>query len=321
MQRSAELPVIGKTVSLVVVTAMMSSGCVAAFGVKPDRQDFLEDAQAACAKYHPQNWQDQRACLEFEKTYQWASKSRTTYISRGRANEWAVYFGGAVALVSAGALGGLAAFSHTASDAYKIIPLVGAFVGGALAFFNNEEKATAYYEADAALEAALMEADRAVNPSEESGRVASKYNAALNVLGEKIETLEKALRNTLTKNLKRASKEDTAQLQDKLRVLTLANRYRMVDAKQADEVAPGKGKPAQLTVTLSAVVDKQDESSLFSISKVRIGDSETKPTMIDKNLLTVPIPAEVQKSGHQGVSFLIGDIEAGKVVSVTLAFQ
>ncbi len=317
MQRSASFPVMGKAVSLVVGTAMMASGCVAAFGVKPDRQDFLDDAQAACVKYHPQSWQDQRACLEFEKTYQWALKSRTTYIARARANEWAVYFGGAVALVSAGALGGLAAFGQTASDAYKIIPLVGAFVGGALAFFNNDEKAAAYYEAEASLEAALMEAERAVNPSEGMGREAAKYNAVLDVLGRKIEALENALRDKLMKNLKRVSKEDSAQLQDKLRTLTLVNRYRMVDVHQ------DPAKAGQIIVTLSAEVDQQDVSSLLSIAKVRIADRETKPSLINKESLIVPIPVELQKPGttaSQGVGLLIGDVVAGGVIIVSLTF-
>jgi hypothetical protein len=296
---------------------MMSSGCVAAFGVKPDRQDFLDDAQAACVKYHPQSWQDQRACLEFEKTYQWASKSRTTYISRARANEWAVYFGGAVAMVSAGALGGFAAFGQTASDAYKIIPLVGAFVGGALAFFNNDEKAAAYYEAEASLEAALMEAERTINPSEGVGRDVAKYNAALDVLGKKIEALESALREKLMKNLKRVSKEDSAQLQDKLRTLTLANRYRMVGVRQDPT------KQEQIIVTLSAGVDQQDVSSLLSIAKLRIADRETTPSSINKESLIVPIPVELRKSGNavpQGVGLLIGDVVAGGVITVYLTF-
>ena len=157
-----------------------------------------------------------------------------------------------------------------------------------------------------------MEADRAMNPPLEMGRDASKYNAAFDVLSRKIEALENTLRDKLMKNLKRVSKEDTAQIQDKLRVMTLANRYRMVS------VGLDKKTTGQLIVTLSAAVDQQDESSLLSIAKVRIGDSEAKPSMIDKNLLTVPIPAELQKSGPQGISLLIGDVGPGKIISIDL---
>jgi hypothetical protein len=105
-----------------------------------NRSDFYEDAKERCKEFkqtHPQ-------CIAYWEAVLWAQDYRDYVGARAVLNRNVIYWAGIVALASAGALVGLAAFGSTNSDAYKIIPIAGSFLSGVLTYSKNDALYEAY---------------------------------------------------------------------------------------------------------------------------------------------------------------------------------
>jgi hypothetical protein len=97
-------------------------------------------------------------CLFFFNVYEWGEELSEAYRTRATWNEWGFTAAGVTALAIVGSLTGLAAFGLAGSDAAKILPLAGGFVGGAAALWDNKARAAAYTVAANKIDTALAAA-------------------------------------------------------------------------------------------------------------------------------------------------------------------
>lgn len=137
-----------------------------------NRSDFYEDADKRCKQYDRKYYREQYAtnmtntdpaysvaCIRFWEALLWAQDYKSYAEARATLNRNFLYLGGVLALVSAGALVGLAAFGSTSSDAYKIIPIAGTFVGGLLGFSKNDALYEAYQGAATKIDQVIRRAE------------------------------------------------------------------------------------------------------------------------------------------------------------------
>ena len=156
-------------------------------------------------------------------------------------------------MASVGALTGLYAFGEAASDAAKIIPIAGTFVGSVIAYLSNDVKADAYEDARFGLRHARVEAEAKITPVPGVGRDIGKYNEAQSELNKKIYDIELKLSENI-----RTGRPSTAELLKKSESLmkdnlslTFVNRYH-VDIVTADETKDLVEMTIILTTPLSS---------------------------------------------------------------------
>lgn len=152
-------------ISALVICALLTTSCAGPhveitrmLGMFPpnleDRSDFYDDAIERCKKYQhlpsaasgmvAGTATPSRDCVEYWEAVLWAQDYRDYASSRAALNRNIIYWGAVVALAGAGALVGLAAFGHTNSDAFKLIPIVGTFLGGVMSYSKNDALYEAY---------------------------------------------------------------------------------------------------------------------------------------------------------------------------------
>ena len=170
-------------VVVVVLVLCLATGCAGPhfditreIGLFPpqieNRSDFYEDAQKRCKQYdhnYNRNQYDPNqtnndpvysvACIRYWEALLWAQDYKSYAEARATLNRNVLYLGGILALASAGALVGLAAFGSTSSDAYKIIPIAGTFVGGLLGFSKNDALYEAYQGAATKIDQVIRRAE------------------------------------------------------------------------------------------------------------------------------------------------------------------
>ena len=190
-----------------VLIAALSSGCastgIPVLGVRPNQPPvtYSDDIIVRCERDEPdKNGANHRDCLYFYNILDWGQDLSDAYRTRATWNEWGLYTAGVVGLAVVGSLAGLAAFNQAGSDAAKIIPLVGGFVSGVSAVFDNKEKAAAYTAAANDIDSALAEARASVKTA--------GYWLAANTLYKKI---------TTTKNSLEVKRSTFADVQDRLK--------------------------------------------------------------------------------------------------------
>lgn len=175
-----------------ILIAALSSGCastgIPVLGVRPNQPpvSYSDDIIARCERDEPdKSGANHRDCLYFYNILDWGQDLSDAYRTRATWNEWGLYTAGVVGLAVVGSLAGLAAFNQAGSDAAKIIPLVGGFVSGVSAVFDNKGKAAAYTEAANTIDSALAEARASVKTAE--------YRPAANTLYGKVTTAKNSL--------------------------------------------------------------------------------------------------------------------------------
>ena len=102
--------------------------------------------------------------MEYWEAVLWAADYRDYVGARASVNKNIVYIGGVLALASAGALVGLAAFGHAGSDPSKIIPIAGTFIAGLLGYSKNDALYEAYQTAEAKIDTSIRHAAKIAQP-------------------------------------------------------------------------------------------------------------------------------------------------------------
>lgn len=302
-----------------IALCISATGCSAAFyGIKPDQNDFRRESSAYC-KSLPGDHKEISACIEYEDTVRRASALENAYLTLERVNRWGIFVGATIALASVGALTGLYAFGEAASDAAKIIPIAGTFVGSVIAYLSNEVKADAYEDARFDLRHARVEAEAKILPASGVGRDVSKYNAAQSELNKKIYDIELKLSESI-----RAGRPSTAELVKKSETLmkdnlslTFVNRYH-VEIVNADE----SKNPVEMTITLTTPLTSGDEKFLADNGTVRIDEIDQKlnGAAIKGDKITVSLPDTIKNKLNKSHALYIklGNHELTPVKSFSL---
>lgn len=122
------------TLGLTLVMWVLTSGCVTSLGYYPDNVKVRDlDPQAKLTPTYVQ-------------VKQWAYDVHDGFDTRVAINRYATHFGALFGVAAAGAVAGLAIFDSS-SAALKGIPIGTAFLSGAAAVYNNEQKAALYRKA------------------------------------------------------------------------------------------------------------------------------------------------------------------------------
>lgn len=111
--------------------------------------------------YAPSFWPDVNVADKspsYQDVKNWAFNVADGYDSRATANRQALYFGALTAAAGASALTGLAAFAP-GSSAIIGIPIGTTFLSGAMAIYNNEQKAVIYGYASQTIRDLLIQSD------------------------------------------------------------------------------------------------------------------------------------------------------------------
>ena len=94
----------------------------------------------------------------YQDVKNWGFNVADGYDSRATANRQAVYFGALTAAAGVGALAGLAAFAP-GSPVIVGLPIGTTFLSGAMAIYNNEQKAVIYGAASQTIRDVLIQSD------------------------------------------------------------------------------------------------------------------------------------------------------------------
>jgi hypothetical protein len=134
-------------------------------GLSPPRLeeegDFYKAAKARCEEFD-KGTPNLPECIRYHETLLWAGDYKSYMSARASLNRNIVYVGGVVVLASASVLLGLATFGQTSSDAYKILPIAGTFLGGLLGFSKNDSLYEAYQLGQAKIDQAIRRAQARV---------------------------------------------------------------------------------------------------------------------------------------------------------------
>ncbi len=306
--------------SMTILLCIGTSGCSAAFyGIKPDPNDFREEGLIFCRQIHNAR-ADQNGCVEYESTVRRARALENAYLTLERVNRWSIFVGTTIALGSIGALTGLYAFGHAASDAAKIIPIAGTFAGSLIAYLSNDAKADAYEDARYEVGRARSEAEAEILPPNITGRSPEAYNKAQSNLNRKIFEIEMDLAQKIRAG--RLSLEElkkkSVDLQVENKQLVFIRTYHVakveltkpavaeqpaVPAVAADgnnpEVpakAPIASKLAEVTITLNRTLTLEDATLLATNGTVHLDDIEVKikGTDIQGDAITIAVPNSVK---------------------------
>jgi hypothetical protein len=149
---------------LALMASFVLSGCATHLGYVPN------DVYAGC--FWP------RTCTapnspppSYLEVKNWAVQVEDGYDTRAVFNRQALYGGALIAAASTGALVGLAAF-NTGGAVITALPIGATFLGGAMAIYNNEQKAVIYGSASQTIRNVLIQND--LNPPGGDGTVDPK---------------------------------------------------------------------------------------------------------------------------------------------------
>lgn len=160
-----------KSITWVLVLTVFS-GCASThyditreIGLSPPRLeeegDFYKAAKARCEEFDKAT-STMPDCIQYHETLLWAGDYKSFMSARASLNRNIVYVGGVVVLLSASVLLGLATFGQTSSDAYKILPIAGTFLGGLLGFSKNDSLYEAYQLGQTKIDQAIRRAQARV---------------------------------------------------------------------------------------------------------------------------------------------------------------
>lgn len=243
------------TMALLLSVSLLSTGCVKShfnitreIGLFPpqleNRSDFTVTATDRCPKSSVRN-----DCILYWETVLWAQDYRSYARARAILNRDIIYLGGVVALASVGALAGFSALGHTSSDAYVIIPIVGTFLSGLLAYSKNDALYEAYEMAGMKIEQALRSAADHIEPDS-----ATAYREATSGLRREAGSAIDELTLKKIEIVKFQSKSEA----DQFRAVREASAERELGLFRLDKVETDQPKdPTKLTAKLNSPLDLQ----------------------------------------------------------------
>lgn len=242
--------------------SLLCTGCVTShfnitreIGLLPpqieNRSDFNDAAKARCP---PSDVRDAKAeCTRYWETVLWAQDYRSYARARAILNRDIIYLGGVVALASVGALAGFSALGHTSSDAYVIIPIVGTFLSGLLAYSKNDALYEAYEVAGMKIEQALRSAADHIMPN-----TATVYTEATSGLRRDVGSAIDELTQKKIEIVKFQSKSEA----DQFRAVRESSTERELGLFRLDTVETDNPKdPTKLTAKLNSPLDLQKVST------------------------------------------------------------
>lgn len=243
---------------LLLSTSLLSTGCTGShfnitreIGMFPplieNRSDFYDDASERC----PKNMQNdvRPECIRYWESVLWAQDYRSYARARAILNRDIIYLGGVVALASVGALAGFSALGHTGSDAYVVIPIVGTFLSGLLAYSKNDALYEAYEVAGMKMEQALRGAADHIAPN-----TATAYREATSALRREVGSAIDELTLKKIDIVKFQSKSGA----DQFRAVREASAEKELGLFRLDKVETDKPKdPSKLTAKLNSPLDLQ----------------------------------------------------------------
>ena len=242
--------------------SLLCTGCVTShfnitreIGLLPpqieNRSDFNDAAKARCP---PSDVRDAKAeCTRYWETVLWAQDYRSYARARAILNRDIIYLGGVVALASVGALAGFSALGHTSSDAYVIIPIVGTFLSGLLAYSKNDALYEAYEVAGMKIEQALRNAADHIMPN-----TATVYTEATYGLRRDVGSAIDELTQKKIEIVKFQSKSEA----DQFRAVRESSTERELGLFRLDTVETDNPKdPTKLTAKLNSPLDLQKVST------------------------------------------------------------
>ncbi len=241
--------------ALLLSVSLLSTGCADShfhitreIGLLPpqieNRSDFTDTATERCRRSGVGT-----DCIRYWETVLWAQDYRSYARARAILNRDIIYLGGVVALASVGALAGFSALGHTSSDAYVIIPIVGTFLSGLLAYSKNDALYEAYEVAGMKIEQALRSAADLIAPN-----TATAYREATSGLRRDVGSAVDELTRKKIEIVKFQSKSEA----DQFRAFREASAERELGLFRLDKVGTDKPKdPTKLTARLNSPLDLQ----------------------------------------------------------------
>lgn len=293
-------------VVLLAVLAHLTAGCaMSSVGVRPDRGAYLDEATAQCALQHGPTSAEFKACLDYEQAVAEANGLIDAYESRAKLNEWALAAGVIIGLASVATLASLAVFGQAGSDAAKLIPIAGTFLGGAIAYGNSQPKADAYLEATERLRKALSR--WSLNENGQLTRSTGTYLAAAGALRSEIPAVEAEL----SQKLREASNPDArkaAQLKESEKQVRRM-RAALVRIESATRIAvAGGAMPTQAEIKLSSTIEQLKTDGFKEIT-VNIDNQPAKVSKKEDRTVTVEIPAGSRTAADHTVQVFLDEEE------------
>lgn len=252
------------TIALLLSVSLLSAGCAGPhfditreIGLLPprieERSDFYDDARKRCIQYKIN--QVSGDCIGYWEAVLWAQDYRSYVRARAIVNRDIIYLGGVVVLASVGALAGFSALGHTSSDAYVIIPIVGTFLGGLLAYSKNDALYEAYEEAGMKIDQTLRQAEDSITT-----QAARDYDGAAAIVRRDVGAAIDELTQTKIEIVKFQSKGQAEQFKEIH--ATLAERD--LSSFSLTDIATDKddnSDPTTIVGKLSAAPDPQKLSA------------------------------------------------------------
>jgi hypothetical protein len=170
---------------LALMASFALSGCSTHLGYVPD------DVYAGCF-WPSNNCADSLNGTPYGTSYSevknWSLQVADGYNSRAVFNRQAIYGGALIAAGATSALVGLSAF-NTAGHVITALPIGATFLGGAMAIYNNEQKAVIYGSASQTIRDVLIQSD--YNQAPGGGWDAGGQKAAICLHAEVSEVISK----------------------------------------------------------------------------------------------------------------------------------
>lgn len=293
-----------------------------------ERDDFYDDATKRCETFAKLKTDTDKpkataACIRYWEAMLWAQDYRSYVGARAAWNRNVIYVGGVLALASAGALVGLAAFGQTTSDAYKLIPIAGTFLGGLLGYSKNDALYEAYETTGMKIDQALRNAEITIVKQDDSEYLEGAAN-----LRRDVGSAVSALTQTKIEIVKFQSKSEADQFKA-VRDATVERELGLFQVtKILTNVAAGALNPKKIIATLNSVPDPQKLPTGELRLRLTEVSTEKSTTLHVSGVsgadMTADIPDELQIHGSRTYRVEVqarnGEYTIRNVLPVTLTY-
>ncbi len=256
-----------------------------------ERSDFYDAAEGRCKQYNKGTASAE--CIQYWEATLWAQDYRSYARARAILNRNVIYLGGVVALVSVGALAGFSALGHTNSDAFKIIPIAGAFISGLLGYSKND----ALYEA---YEVAGMKIDQTLRLAESTAgtQTTGDYSASAAMIRREVGAAVDELTHKRIDIVKFQSKSESEQFNE----IQAASMERELASFSLTTIASNEASnPTAIIATLNSAPDSQKLSAgelRLRLTDVASGNVDTlRLSSMEGATMKADIPTDLRDHG------------------------
>lgn len=302
-----------KSITWVLVLTVFS-GCASThyditreIGLSPPRLeeegDFYKAAKARCEEFD-KGTPTIPECIQYHETLLWAGDYKSFMSARASLNRNIVYVGGVVVLVSASVLLGLATFGQTSSDAYKILPIAGTFLGGLLGFSKNDSLYEAYQLGQTKIDQAIRRAQARV-----AMHSSPAYREAVESLRREVGSAVDELELAKLSIVKFQAKSERDQFNDFQQAVDQGIVGSGVSVKRVTTDKPGSLDPTKIVVTLSEPINPtklpvdQLRVKLVDVASTTDNGELLRVSQVDGAQLIADIPPALQH--HNDTTYLI----------------